>query len=204
MYVAGNMFVYYSLEQARQVIAELEGTAKRRVAYRGPDVFVVQGVDATRERRSWVVWEEGGRYPDLIIELLSPSTARSDLTVKKDVYEKVFHTREYYCWDPFDPGALVGWRLSEEGVYEPLAPDDRGRLWSQVLKQWLGSWSGNIRGVEADWLRFFDQEGALVLTEAEAERQARIAAEQRVRALEAELARMQGKRRAGGKRPKQS
>ncbi|MCS7312038.1 MAG: Uma2 family endonuclease [Acidobacteria bacterium] len=46
--------------------------------YRGPDFFVVQGVDGRKPRRAWVVWEEDGRYPDVIIELLSPTTLRED------------------------------------------------------------------------------------------------------------------------------
>jgi Uma2 family endonuclease len=43
VYVGGNMFVYFSLEQMR------------RQDFRGPDFFVVLGVPK-RERKSWVVW----------------------------------------------------------------------------------------------------------------------------------------------------
>lgn len=209
-FVGGNMFIYYSLDQAQQVIAELEGRAPTRVAYRGPDVFVVLNVDRQRERKSWVVWQEGGRYPNVIIELLSPSTAQIDLTVKKELYEQVFRTPEYFCWDPFDPQAFVGWRLSA-GRYTPIPRDERGWLWSEELKLWLGPWAGAIQGEEAVWLRYYDAEGKLLPTgeedaeaerqarlaaqhQAEAERQARLAAEQRVQALEAELARLRGKR----------
>jgi len=53
-FVGGNMFIYHSLDQAQQVIAELEGRAPKRVAYRGPEVFVVLNVDRQRERKSWV------------------------------------------------------------------------------------------------------------------------------------------------------
>jgi len=127
VYVAGNMFIYYSLEQARQVIAELAGTARKRVAYRGPDVFVVLNVEGRRERKSWVVWEEGGRYPNVIIELLSPTT---DLAVKKEIYEQICRTPEYFVWDPYDPQAFTGWRLTQ-GRYAPITPDERGWLWSE-------------------------------------------------------------------------
>src|SRR5437868_1068353 len=70
-FVAGNMFLYYSEEQARNR------------DYRGPDFFYVDGVDGRRLRRWWAVWEEDGRYPDVIMELLSPTTAVLDRTVKK-------------------------------------------------------------------------------------------------------------------------
>ena len=65
-FAGGNMFVYYSLEQARNR------------DYKGPDFFVVKGVDRSRQRRSWIVWQEGGRYPDVIIELLSPTTIEEE------------------------------------------------------------------------------------------------------------------------------
>ena len=70
-FVGGNMFIYFSKEQARNR------------DYRGPDFFVVKNVDGKLERGSWIVWDEGGRYPNVIIELLSPSTAELDKTVKR-------------------------------------------------------------------------------------------------------------------------
>ncbi len=80
-FAAGDMFVYYSEEQARAVAEEerqlilFENGARakrpKKLAYRGPDAFLVKGA-ADHERESWVVWEENGRFPDLILELLSP------------------------------------------------------------------------------------------------------------------------------------
>src|SRR5438128_1454051 len=46
VFVGGNMFVYFSPDQVSTH------------DFRGPDVFVVQGVPK-RERKSWVVWQEG-------------------------------------------------------------------------------------------------------------------------------------------------
>ncbi|HVS00133.1 MAG TPA: Uma2 family endonuclease, partial [Thermoanaerobaculia bacterium] len=88
-YVGGNMFVYYSIPQAWEVAEEeMKGLEKR--AFRGPDVFWVGGVaDPERNRTGWIAWEEGGRLPDLIIELLSPSTSKKDRTEKRDLYSRV-------------------------------------------------------------------------------------------------------------------
>ena len=96
-FAGGNLFVYYSYNQAMN----------RDV--RGPDFFVVLEVDGSRERQGWVVWQENGRYPDVIVELLSASTAAVDRGVKKDLYEQVFRTPNYFIFDPFASNSLEGW-----------------------------------------------------------------------------------------------
>jgi len=83
-------------EQARQIIAEEADPVRPRRAFRGPDVFIVLNVDGNIRRQKWVVWEEGGRYPNVIFEFLSPSTRQIDRTTKKELYEQVFRTQEYY------------------------------------------------------------------------------------------------------------
>ncbi len=156
-YVGGNMFIYYSQQQVRYK------------DYRGPDFFLVKDVDGTKERESWMVWEEQGRYPDVIIELLSPSTALTDKTTKKYLYERTFHTTEYYCYDP-SIDELQGWRL-EQGWYKAITPDAQKRLWSDVLQVWLGKWSGSYLETPDIWLRFFDKQDKVVPIFAEVESQ---------------------------------
>lgn len=191
-YTGGNMFVYYSLEQAEAVKREIDADVvppPGKRAYWGPDFFVVKDVDGTRPREAWVVWEEGGRYPDLIIELLSPSTATTDKTDKKALYERTFRTQEYYWCDPAGQ-ELVGWRLQGER-YAAVEPGPAGWLWSEVLQLWLGLWEGEFQKTRAVWLRFFDVEGRLVLTGEEAERQRAEAAD---RQAEAERRRAEAER----------
>ena len=96
-YVGGNMFVYYSLAQVRNR------------DFKGPDFFAVLGVPK-RERKSWFVWEEG-KAPDVVIELLSESTAQQDKTNKKQIYQNRVRVPEYFWFDPFNP---------QNGVYQPL------------------------------------------------------------------------------------
>jgi hypothetical protein len=66
-HVGTNMFVYYSVEQAWDVVREVKENLPKR-AVRGPDVFWAGGV-ARYLRKAWVAWEEGGRLPDVIVEL---------------------------------------------------------------------------------------------------------------------------------------
>jgi Uma2 family endonuclease len=98
-YCGGNMFLYYDFEQAEGVIQFVQGQ-RPSAPYKEPDFFVVLGgVDGTKKRKSWVVWREGGRYPDVIIEITSPSTKSKDTKDNLVLYSKVFRTREYYWYD---------------------------------------------------------------------------------------------------------
>jgi Uma2 family endonuclease len=196
-YCGGNMFLYYDLQQAEKVIQFVQGQ-RRRAPYKGPDFFVVLGgVDGTKDRKRWVVWHEGGRYPDVIIEITSPSTKSKDTEDNLLLYSKVFRTREYYWYDE-GSGELVGYRL-EGDDYVPIAPNENGWLWSEVLGVWLGVSDAPFLGWRYRWLRFYREDGSLVLTGEEAERQRaeqerllREQAEQRLAELEAELKRLRG------------
>ncbi len=107
VYVAGNMFVYYQ-----------RGRNDTRVT---PDVLVVFGANGNHPRLSWLIWDEGGKVPDFVMEIAGPSTWRYDAVEKRVIYARL-GVREYWRLDPmgdmFSPG-LVGERLVD-GVYEPL------------------------------------------------------------------------------------
>ncbi len=184
-FVGADMFVYYSAEQARAVAEEerqlalfengLRPEKPKKVAYRGPDAFLVKGA-ADREREIWVVWEEDGRYPNLILELLSPSTAAYDRGEKKRIYEQVFETSEYFLYSPRSD-AFEGYRLLDN-AYQRIAPSAGRRLWSRELQVELGIWHGEVEGETGPWLRLFDSDGRLVPTNAERAEQERERAEQ--------------------------
>ena len=86
-FIGANLTIYFSRQQL-----------KNR-DFRGPDFFLVKQTQK-QPRRSWVVWEEDGKYPDLIIELLSPATAESDKTLKKTLYQDRFRTPGYFWFSP--------------------------------------------------------------------------------------------------------
>jgi Uma2 family endonuclease len=69
-YCSGNLTIYDSLTQHKSE------------DFRGPDFFVVLGCER-RERRSWTVWQEGGRLPNVIAEILPDSTADIDPGAQK-------------------------------------------------------------------------------------------------------------------------
>ncbi|WP_435021047.1 Uma2 family endonuclease [Tundrisphaera sp. TA3] len=158
-YVSGNEFLYF-----------VEGDPRRNVS---PDVWVARGIDKSVRRPSYKTWEEGGKGPDLVIEVSSPSTRREDLRHKLGLYQDVLRVPEYYLFDPLgeylDP-PLQGHRLVD-GAYRPIAPE-AGRLPSQVLGLHL-----EADGTE---LRLFDPAaGRRLLTRKEELDQARAAEEKR-------------------------
>jgi len=154
-YVGGNMFLYYDPRNLRK--------------FRGPDVFVVLDVE-DHERKSWVVWQEGMRFPDIIIELLSDSTRETDKGEKKTLYERVFHTTEYYLYDPLSQ-EFVGYHL-HGGHYETAKPDEQGRVYSPS--------TGLSLAVRDEWLRWLTPEGVVLPTPEE------LAVQERQRADQAE------------------
>jgi Uma2 family endonuclease len=149
-FATGNLTVYYSPNQ------------KKSEDFRGPDFFVVLGTTRNQNRKSWVVWQEGGKYPNAIVEILSDTTAKTDREEKKQIYQDIFRTPDYF-W--FDPNSLEfqGFTLIS-GVYQPIQANERGWLWSEQLGLYLG--------IYEDKLRYFTTDGKLVPTPEEAAIQA--------------------------------
>jgi Uma2 family endonuclease len=124
-----------------------------------------------------VVWAEGGRYPDLIIELLSDSTAQVDRTDKKSLYQNIFRTREYFWFSPIT-GEFEGFRLGSNRQYEAVATNEQGWRWSDELGLYLG--------IQEGWLRYFAPDGTLVLGPEETARREKKQAEQAAERAEQE------------------
>ena len=152
-YVGGNMFVHY------------DPSNKRRS--RGPDFFLVLDVE-DRERKSWVVWYEGMRFPDVIIELLSDTTRDVDKGEKKALYEQLFRTSEYYLYDPFSQ-EFIGYHLHGR-CYQEVPRDAAQKIFSTVTGLYLG--------VRDGWLRWLTADGVVVPTPLEWGEQERQRAEQ--------------------------
>jgi Uma2 family endonuclease len=181
-FVGGNMFIYFDVERTR----------KRN--FRGPDFFYVSGRPIQPQRRWWAVWNEADRFPNVIVELLSPTTENEDRTTKFTIYEQTFRTPDYFLYDP-DTGKLDGFHLVG-GKYQALTPNEHGRLWCEELQLWIGPWFGEFHSYKTTWLRFFHPDGRVALIGAEAERQRAEDERQRAEdekkradAAEAELAR---------------
>jgi colicin import membrane protein len=163
-----------------------------------PDLAVIKGV-AQRPVRSWRVGVYGPA-PHVVFEIASEETWKRDLEEKPGRYA-VMGVEEYFAYDPNLPpfrrselSRLFGWQLDKDtGLMQKMTPGPGGRLWSRHLDSLLVP--------DGSYLRLYDREGHLRLTQgevdryrAEAEAQARWFAERRAEA-EAQ-ARQDAERRA--------
>ncbi|HLO88169.1 MAG TPA: Uma2 family endonuclease [Nostocaceae cyanobacterium] len=164
LYISGNLTIYYKQEQlqAREFCS--------------PDFFVVLECER-KPRKSWVVWGEDGKMPDVVIEILSERTAAIDKGLKKQIYQNILRVGDYFWFDPYSL-EFAGFHLVG-GKYQPIAANSQGWLWSHQLELYLG--------IDQQKLRFFTADGELVLTEAEFERQQKELAQKRVEILTAQL-----------------
>ncbi|MBW4489563.1 MAG: Uma2 family endonuclease [Trichocoleus desertorum ATA4-8-CV12] len=144
-YASGNLTIYYSPQQIKSR------------DFRGPDFFVVLGTER-KPRKSWVIWEENGKYPNVIVEILSGSTAATDRGLKKQLYQDTFRTPDYFWFAP-ETLEFAGFFLTS-GQYQAIEPNPQGWLWSQQLGLYLG--------IYEDKLRFFTADGKLVSSPQEA------------------------------------
>ena len=163
-----------------------DGAATRALV---PDVFVVFGVPAGG-RSSYSAWEEG-KVPDFVFEVASQGTYRKDVGSKKNAYEEM-GVPEYGVLDPkgdMHRPRLQLYRL-DGGVYKPVTgrsgPDGSLEVTSETL--------GLELRLENDRLRLWDPAVQEYLLDQREERDGRLAAEQRVRDLESQLADLKERR----------
>ncbi|GAA6617348.1 hypothetical protein NUACC26_031580 [Scytonema sp. NUACC26] len=90
-YACGNLTIYYSPRQ------------RKSEQFRGPDFFVVLGTER-KPRTSWVVWEEEGKYPNVIVEQNKSDNEQNKSDKKLNAwhrsYEKWASTRQYFNSNP--------------------------------------------------------------------------------------------------------
>jgi hypothetical protein len=123
------------------------------------------------------------------MEFLSASTRDQDLgesersgqqPTKWEVYEQILGIPYYVTFDRIT-NELQVFKLNGAG-YQPQTLNN-SKLWIPHLQLGLGLWQGEYRGKQRLWLRWYDQTGNWVPTEAEREQQQRQQAEfERLRA----------------------
>jgi Uma2 family endonuclease len=146
---AGEMnYAHYSLEIWLQNRPDAHVSTDTFLYYRkgdpsavvSPDHYVVFGLDKEL-RKSYLVWQEGGKLPSFVLEITSKSTRMADFPPrpngiprpgarrrhsaeknKYQIYEQILGVEEYFLFDPtgdYLKPRLRGFRLIE-GRYVPI------------------------------------------------------------------------------------
>jgi Uma2 family endonuclease len=145
--------------------------------YKRPDWFAVVGVPRLYEQRelrlSYVIWQESVA-PFIVVELLSPGTAKEDLgqtlreihqpPTKWEVYEQILRVPYYVVFDRYSD-QLRAFQLVANH-YTQLSLSD-ARLWIPDLELGIGLWQGSFQGIEDQWLRWYDAKGRWIPDPAE-------------------------------------
>ncbi len=193
---------HYGATGGTLVMSEMPivSTFSQRTGQVYPDLLIAFDVDqeAAIAQRCFAL-DERGKPPDFVLEVASESTAPNDYQNKPERYAAL-GVPEYWRFDPtggnFYPVALAGDRLVD-GEYRPITivrVDDK-RFWghSDVLNLDLCWEYGELRWydpvTQVYIASYDDQADARAAAEAQLdiERQARVAAEERIRRLEEEL-----------------
>jgi Uma2 family endonuclease len=173
VWVGGNLFLCYERGNP--------------AAHLAPDVLLAKGVEKW-DRPNYLLWEE--TPPSLVVEVTSRKTRREDQGKKKALYERIW-VEEYVLFDPYGEylrPRLQGHRL-ESGRFQSVPLEEDGALFSRTTGLLLRPEGRRLRLVDAvtgEQLPWYDEVGAALAQESAARR----TAEERVRALEAELDRL--------------
>jgi Putative restriction endonuclease len=180
-----------------------------------PDWFYVPNVPPTlngQMRRSYVMWQEL-MPPLIILEFVSgDGSEERDITPRKGkfwVYERIIRPAFYGIYEVKKASIEVYRHV--ENKFQLMLPNERGNYPISPLGIELGIWRGVYQGVELPWLRFWEENGNLLLAaeeraeqaehqaeteriareeaqqEVAKERQARVDAELKIQELEARL-----------------
>ena len=171
---------------------------------RYPDLLVAFGVDpAAYYRSNAYVIEEQGKPPDFVLEIISPSSRRTDRVDKREDYAAL-GIPEYWRFDEAarrPENRLAGDRLVD-GVYEPIPieelPDGVLQGHSAALNLYLRWEQGQLRlhdPATGRHILTYDDQRAQAESErerADSERDRADSAEARIRELEEENQRLRG------------
>jgi Uma2 family endonuclease len=163
-----------------------------------PDWFYVPQVPPTLKgqmRRSYVLWQEIVA-PLIVLEFVSGNgTEERDRTPYEGkfwVYEQAIRVPFYGIYEVTNASIEVYHLIN--GHYSLLPANQWGRYPITPLGVELGIWQGRYQNVELPWLRWWDEQGSLLLTGEERAEQERQRAEQERQRAEQERQRAEQER----------
>jgi Uma2 family endonuclease len=159
-------------------------TVNGKIVLKAPDWGYVPVIRVPREdvKRSYTPQLQG-EIPVIVMEFLSDSEG-GEYSVKPTYppgkwffYERVLRVPNYAIFEP-DAGTLEVYRLDNSGQYQLQQMDENNRCWIEEMKLFLGVWQGTRENRNGYWLRWWNEQGELLLWGAERAEQERLRAEQ--------------------------
>ena len=113
-----------------------------------------------------------GQPPLLVLEFLS-NQGGQEYSIKETYppgkfffYEQILQVPNYGIFDP-ETGILELYRLNENQRYVLVSANEENRFWLPEMGLFLGSWQGCRENRDGFWLRWWDEQGTLLLWGAE-------------------------------------
>ncbi|TAF07653.1 MAG: Uma2 family endonuclease [Nostocales cyanobacterium] len=172
-------------------------TVNGKFVIKAPDWAFVPQITVPREQvqRSYTPHKQG-QIPAVVMEFLS-DTEGSEYSSKRTYppgkwffYEQVLQVPNYIIFQP-ETGELEVHNLQETGSYKLRSADEYDLYWLAEMALFIGVWEGKRENRQGYWLRWWDQDGNLLLWGSELVQQERLAKEQERQEKEAALKRLE-------------
>lgn len=159
-------------------------TLNGKIVIKAPDWAYVPSIRVAREevKRSYTPQLQGD-MPVIVIEFISDTDA-TEYSIKPTYppgkwffYERILKVPNYLIFEP-DSGSLEAYRLDDTGQYSLQTADENNRHQIAEMNLYLGVWQGTRENRTGYWLRWWDEQGQLLLWGSELAEQERQRAEQ--------------------------
>ncbi len=148
-------------------------TLDEQLVIKAPDWAFIPEIAVAREDvvRSYTPQLQG-QPPLLVLEFLS-NQGGQEYSIKETYppgkfffYEQILQVPNYGIFDP-ETGILELYRLNENQRYVLVSANEENRFWLPEMGLFLGSWQGCRENRDGFWLRWWDEQGTLLLWGAE-------------------------------------
>ena len=159
-------------------------TFNQKMVVKAPDWGYVPSIRVPRAevKRSYTPRLEGD-IPTIVMEFIS-DTDGGEYSIKPTYppgkwffYERILEVPYYGIFEP-DSGDLEVYQLDDSGRYRLENPDAHNRYWIAPMNLFIGVWHGMRQTRLGYWLRFWDENGELLLWGSELVNQERQRAEE--------------------------
>ncbi len=173
-------------------------TLNQKIVVKAPDWAYIPSIRVPREqvKRSYTPQLQGD-MPVIVMEFLS-DTEGGEYSIKPTYppgkwffYERVLQVPNYVIFTP-NTGELEVYQLDDSGRYQLRDPDTNNLYWIAQMNLFLGQWQGTKENRTGYWLRWWNENGELLLWGMERsrhleEKAKRLAAQLRAAGIEPEV-----------------